>query len=51
MSIHVRRVEFFVFMFQPPTGVDPTGIDWGDRPLKSYESNLVHHNFVQFSIV
>jgi len=22
--------------------------DWGDRPPKTYESNFIHHDFVQF---
>jgi len=24
------------------------GGDWGDRPPKTYESNFIHHAFVQF---
>jgi len=24
------------------------GDGWGDRPPKTYESNFVHHDFVQF---
>ena len=30
------------------SGADPGGSDWGDRPPKTYESNFIHHNFVQF---
>ena len=26
-------------------GADPGG-DWGDRPPKSYESNFIHHDFI-----
>ena len=28
-------------------GADPGGGDWGDRPSKAYESNFIHHDFVQ----
>ena len=24
------------------------GDDWGDRPPKTYKSNFIHHDFVQF---
>jgi len=24
------------------------GGDWGDRPSKTYESNFIHHDFLQF---
>jgi len=31
------------------SGEDPGGGgDWGDRPPKAYESNIFHHDFVQF---
>jgi len=26
----------------------PRGVDWGDRPLKPYESNFIHYLFLQF---
>ena len=29
-------------------GADTEGGDWGHRPLKTGESNLIHHDFVQF---
>ena len=29
------------------TGSDTQGGDWGDRPPKTSESNLIHHAFVQ----
>jgi len=29
------------------TGSDTEGGDWGDRPPKTSESNLIHHAFVQ----
>jgi len=29
------------------TGADPGG-DWSDLPPKTYESNYIHHDFIQF---
>jgi len=26
-------------------GADPGGSYWGDRPIKTYESNFIHHHF------
>jgi len=29
-------------------GTDPRECDWGDRRPKTYGSNFIHHDFVQF---
>jgi len=37
---------FLAFCFPKQCRIQ--GSDWGDRPPKIYESNFIHHNFVQF---
>jgi len=32
----------------PDAGAEPEGGDWGNQPSKTYESNFIHHDFVQF---
>jgi len=40
--------SFGQFVFQFQSGAN-SGVDWGNRPpLKIYESNLNHNDFVQF---
>jgi len=41
---HCTRVRFTVIMLCSDQG----RIRGGDRPLKTYESNIFHHDFVQF---
>jgi len=38
----------FFYHIAATAGADPGGDEWGDRPPEIFESNFIHHNFLQF---